>query len=176
MGLFLRSLSGINPNSGWIQYAPSVDGQMQVSSARNAAMTPPNCPTFQKAFFHNGYVKSLKELVHFYNTRDVLAHPVQSGHCPPETVEKVTCWPEPEVKNNIDMTTGRLGLSDHEEDLIVIFLGTLTDGFTTPYPDADKLPAIVSLRLPSRPLRLRPLPPHSHRVSLPLRSNALATE
>ena len=31
-----------------------------------------------------------------------------------------------------------LGLSDHEEDLIVIFLGTLTDGFTTPYSDADK--------------------------------------
>jgi cytochrome c peroxidase len=77
MGLFLRSLSGINPNSEWIQYAPSVDGQMQVSSARNAAMTPPNCPTFQKAFFHNGYVKSLKELVHFYNTRDVFVHPVQ---------------------------------------------------------------------------------------------------
>jgi cytochrome c peroxidase len=138
MGLFLRSLSGINPNSDWIQYAPSVDGQMQVSSARNAAMTPPNCPTFQKAFFHNGYVKSLKELVHFYNTRDVFAYPVQSGHCQPGTVEKVTCWPEPEVKNNMDMTSGKLGLSDHEEDLIVIFLGTLTDGFTTPYPDADK--------------------------------------
>ena len=80
IGLFLRSLSGNNPNNDWIQYAPSVDGQMQVSSARNAAMTPPNCPNFQKAFFHNGYVKSLKELVHFYNTRDVFAYPVQSGH------------------------------------------------------------------------------------------------
>ncbi|PYL33940.1 MAG: hypothetical protein DMF38_09990 [Verrucomicrobia bacterium] len=50
---------------------------MQVSSARNVAMTPPRCPTteapgpyFQKEFFHNGYIKSLKQLVHFYNTRD----------------------------------------------------------------------------------------------------------
>jgi len=32
-------------------------------------------------------VKSLKELVHFYNTRDVFAYPVQSGHCPPGTIE-----------------------------------------------------------------------------------------
>jgi cytochrome c peroxidase len=61
LGLFLRSLSGNNPNADWIQYAPSVDGQMQVSSARNAAMTPPNCPNFQKAFFHNGYVKNPEE-------------------------------------------------------------------------------------------------------------------
>jgi hypothetical protein len=29
VGLFLRSLSGINPNSDWIQYAPSVDGRIR---------------------------------------------------------------------------------------------------------------------------------------------------
>jgi cytochrome c peroxidase len=125
-------------------------------------MTPPNCPTFEKAFFHNGYVKSLKELLHFYNTRDVFAHPVQSGHCPSGTVEKVTCWPEPEVKNNLDMTTGRLGLSDHEEDLIVIFLGALTDGFTTPYPDADKYTGDC---LP--PAALSPPPPPASAAPIP---------
>jgi hypothetical protein len=43
----------------------------------------------------------------------------------------------PEVRNNIDMTTGNLGLTDHEENLIVIFLQTLTDGFTTPYPNRN---------------------------------------
>jgi cytochrome c peroxidase len=43
----------------------------------------------------------------------------------------------PEVPNNIDMTIGMLGLTDAEEDQIVIFLQTLTDGFTTPYPDID---------------------------------------
>ena len=117
---------------------------MQVSSARNVAMTPPQCPTteapgpyFQKEFFHNGYIKSLKQLVHFYNTRDKFAFPVTSGHCPEGTTEKVDCWPMPEVKNNLDMTTGNLGLTDEEEDQIVAFLQTLTDGFARPYPNRD---------------------------------------
>jgi hypothetical protein len=108
-------------------------------------MTPSLCPTteapgpyFQKEFFHNGYIKSLKQLVHFYNTRDTsFAQPVTSGHCDPLTIEKVTCWPMPEVPNNIDMTTGDLGLTPLEEDQIVAFLQTLTDGFTRPYPDAN---------------------------------------
>jgi cytochrome c peroxidase len=148
MGTFLRSGFGSapNPNAEWIPFAPSTDGQFQVSTARDVAMTPPQCPTteapgpyFQKEFFHNGYIKSLKQLVHFYNTRDRadFAFPVTSGHCPPKTVEKVNCWPMPEVKNNLDMTTGDLQLTDHEEDLIVIFLKTLTDGFTTPYPNRN---------------------------------------
>ena len=45
----------------------------------------------------------------------------------------------PEVPNNLDMTTGNLGLTDAEEDLLVAFLHTLTDGFTTPYPDRDTI-------------------------------------
>jgi cytochrome c peroxidase len=144
MGTFLRSGFGSapNPNAEWIPLAPKVDGQFQVSTARNVALTPPQCPTteapgpyFQKAFFHNGYIKSLKQLVHFYNTRDLFAYPVTSGHCPAGTTEKVDCWPMPEVKNNIDTTTGNLGLTDQEENQIVVFLQALTDGFTTPYPN-----------------------------------------
>jgi cytochrome c peroxidase len=146
LGAFLVSGFGAapNPNSDWIQFAQSVNGQMQVSSARNVAMTPPQCPTteagtgqpyFQKEFFHNGYIKSLKELVHFYNTRDKFAHNVPAGHCPAGTTEKVDCWPMPEVPENIDTTTGNLGLTDQEENQIVSFLQTLTDGFTRPYPD-----------------------------------------
>jgi len=156
MGTFLRSGFGSapNPNAEWIPLAPMVDGQFQVSTARNVAMTPtcppgspPGCvacptteapgPYFQKEFFHNGYIKSLKQLVHFYNTRDLLSFPVTSGHCPLGTTEKVDCWPMPEVRNNIDMTTGDLGLTDQEEDQIVAFLQTLTDGFTTPYPNRN---------------------------------------
>ena len=83
----------------------------------------------------NGYIKSLKQLVHFYNTRDVYPFPVQSGECPAGTVEKVTCWPVPEVTANEDMTVGKLGLTDAEENQIVAFLQTLTDGFTTAFPD-----------------------------------------
>src|SRR5438132_6639150 len=146
LGTFLRSGFGSapNPNSTWTQFAPSVDGQFQVSTARNVAMTPPQCPTteapgpyFQKEFFHNGYAKSLKQLVHFYNTRDVFPVAVTSGNCPTGTTEKVDCWPMPEVPNNIDMTVGNLGLTDLEENQIVAFLQTLTDGFTTPYPNIN---------------------------------------
>ena len=144
MGTFLRSGfgSGPNPNITWRKLAPSVDAQFQVATVRNAAMAPPQCPTteapgpyFQKGFFHNGYIKSLKQLVHFYNTRDEYQYPVTSGHCPAGTTEKVNCWPMYEVKNNLDMTTGKLGLTDAEENQIVAFLQTLTDGFTTPFPD-----------------------------------------
>jgi cytochrome c peroxidase len=146
LGTFLRSGfgSGANPNLSWRQHAPSVDGQVQVSTARDVALTPPQCPTteapgpyFQKEFFHNGYIKSLKQLVHFYNTRDKYAYPVTSGHCPAGTTEKVDCWPVPEVPNNIDTTTGNLGLTDKEEDQIVKFLETLSDGFTRPYANSD---------------------------------------
>src|SRR6266404_4506598 len=83
MGTFLRSGFGSapNPNSEWIPFAPATDGQFEVSTARNVAMTPLGCtteapgPFFQKEFFHNGYIKSLKQLVHFYNTRDLFAFP-----------------------------------------------------------------------------------------------------
>jgi cytochrome c peroxidase len=146
LGTFLRSGFGSapNPNSDWTQFAPNVDGQFQVATARNAAMAPPGCtteapgPYFQKEFFHNGYIKSLKQLVHFYNTRDLFAFDVESGHCSDiGKTEKVDCWPRPETPQNLDCTTGNLGLTDQEEDQIVAFLQTLTDGFTTPYPNID---------------------------------------
>ena len=143
LGAFLRSGFGAapSPNSDWTQFAPTSDGKMQTSTARNAGMAPSTCPTteapgpyFQKGFFHNGYIKSLKQLVHFYNTRDVYPQSVTSGHCKTGTIEKVSCWPMPEVSNNLDMTIGMLGLSDAEENQLVAFLQTLTDGYTRPYP------------------------------------------
>jgi cytochrome c peroxidase len=152
MGNFLRSVNGTNPNADWTNLAPQFDGAMQVVSARNAALTPSQCPTteagqldadgkpvpyFQKGFFHNGYIKSLKQLVHFYNTRDLHAYPVTSGNCPAGKTEKVDCWPMPEVPNNVDKTIGNLGLTGEEEDQIVAFLQTLTDGYTAPYPNRD---------------------------------------
>ena len=146
LGTFLRSGFGswASPNSTWTQFAPASDGKMQTSTARNVAMTPQQCPSteapgpyFQKEFFHNGYIKSLKQLVHFYNTRDVFPFKVTSGHCPAGKTEKVDCWPMPEVPGTMDMTIGSLGLTDTEENQIVAFLETLTDGFTTPYPNRD---------------------------------------
>jgi len=61
---------------------------------------------------HNGVFKSLKEVVHFYNTRDV------------------EDWPAPEVAVNVnDEELGNLGLTEMEEDAIVAFLNTLSDDF-----------------------------------------------
>jgi cytochrome c peroxidase len=145
-------------------------------TARDVALTPPQCPTteaghgpyFQKEFFHNGYIKSLKQLVHFYNTRDSVPNPngyktyaykVTSGHCPPGTVERVTCWPQPQVINNIDMTTGALGLTDQEEDQIVAFLMTLTDGYNpanpavSTYKNIDTFTGQCSIALPGETAR-----------------------
>jgi cytochrome c peroxidase len=155
LGTFLRSAA--NPNSQWVQFAQPSDGQMQTSTARDVAMTPPQCPTteagqvdangsaipyFQKEFFHNGYIKSLKQLVHFYNTRDVFAFKVTSGHCPAGKTEKVDCWPMAEVPNNIDMTFGNLGLTDQQENQIVTFLQALSDGFDPANPNVSTYPDI----------------------------------
>ena len=127
MGLFLDGYYGAPPNLSWAAKFPSFEGKFQTSTARNAAMVPRK--GFVKAYMHNGYLTSLKEVVHFYNTRDVYPYHVLSGHCPKGTVEKVTCWPEPEDPDNKNTTIGKLGLTSDEEDDIVAFLQTLVDGF-----------------------------------------------
>ena len=78
---------------------------------------------------HNGYFKSLKEVVHFYNTRDTL--PRCTAGSPGE---KVSCWPPPEVAANINTNGCDLGLSDTQEDDLVSFLGTVTDGYAVAHP------------------------------------------
>ena len=82
-------------------------------------------PDFVKASMHNGYFKSLKQVVHFYNTRDAL--PRCSTPLDPRAGED--CWPAPEVTANESKSIGNLGLSDQEENSIVAFLRTLTDGY-----------------------------------------------
>jgi cytochrome c peroxidase len=80
---------------------------------------------FVKAYGHNGYFKGLKAIVHFYNTRDVLPR------CEPSDPREGTgCWPAPETTDNMNTSkVGHLGLSDSEEDALVSFMRTLTDGF-----------------------------------------------
>jgi cytochrome c peroxidase len=121
VGDFLRGPENIN--SEWKQYADSFDGKFQTSTLRNVDKRP--SPDFVKAYMHNGYLKSLKEVVHFYNTRDTL------GRCKTanDPGRKVSCWPAPEVSQNLNTTIGRLGLTDKEEDQIVAFMKTLTDGY-----------------------------------------------
>ena len=96
-------------------YADKADenmGKFKVPTLRNVDKRPGN--GFPKAYLHNGVFKSLKEVVHFYNTRDV------SG----------SNWPPPEVAVNINTDElGNLGLTDEEEDAIVEFMKTLSDGY-----------------------------------------------
>ncbi|WP_345973629.1 cytochrome-c peroxidase [Sulfurimonas diazotrophicus] len=90
---------------------PSLDGAFKVATLRNIAVTGP--------YMHNGVFKTLKAVVHFYNTRDV------TGALNPETGLP---WRTPEVPETINVDElGNLGLSDEEEDAIVAFLKTLTD-------------------------------------------------
>jgi len=148
VGLFLDGYYGAPPNLTWGQYLPFFEGKFQTSTVRDAGMVP--YPGFVKAYMHNGYLLSLKEVVHFYNTRDVYPKPVLSGNCPAGTVEKVTCWPMPEDPNNMNMTIGKLGLSDAEENDLVAFLETLTDGFVQPSSSSLEKPA-STIRKPATP-------------------------
>ncbi|MBK7405335.1 MAG: cytochrome-c peroxidase [Phycisphaerales bacterium] len=88
------------------EHAQEEAGKFKTSTLRNIDLTAP--------YGHNGYFKTLKDIVHFYNTRDV-----------PEAG-----WPPPEVPLNVNTEDfGNLGLTDQEEDDIVAFLKTLTDGY-----------------------------------------------
>lgn len=115
-----------NPNREWAAMAKSYLGKYKTPTLRDVDQRPR--ANFVKAYMHNGYLKSLKEVVHFYNTRDAL--PV----CKPEDPgEKVTCWPAPENPDTMNRKQlGNLKLSDKQEDLLVAFLKTLTDGYSPP--------------------------------------------
>jgi len=93
-------------------------GKHKVMSLRNIALTPP--------YGHNGVLKTLKQVVHFYNTRDTLK-------TLPDNESKgfaITGWPAPEILQNVNHDElGDLGLTDDEEKAVVAFLKTLTDDY-----------------------------------------------
>jgi cytochrome c peroxidase len=101
---------------------PQQYGKFKDPHLRNIEKTPP--------YMHNGVLLTLKDVVHFYNTRDVW--PLcesQLGNQDPEF--GVTCWAEPEIPETMDSSfLGNLNLTNTEEDAIVAFLRTLTDGYT----------------------------------------------
>jgi cytochrome c peroxidase len=111
------------PDARWVPLAPQNIARFRVPTLRNVDKRP--YPSFVKAYGHNGYLTSLKEVVHFYNTRDVLPR------CQPNNPgEGVACWPAPESTANMNTSkVGRLGLTDAEEDALVSFMQTLTDGY-----------------------------------------------
>jgi len=92
---------GLGPMVG----KPSEDGKFKVPTLRNIAKTAP--------YMHNGVFATLRDVVDFYNTRDV--NPA---------------WDPPEVAENVNtMELGDLKLTDQEVDDIVAFMRTLSDGY-----------------------------------------------
>jgi cytochrome c peroxidase len=106
----------------WTRYAEENLGKFKVPTLRNVNRRP--APRFLKAYGHNAVFKSLEEVVHFYNTRDVL--PACGSLADPKPGKN--CWPTAEQPRNVEReTTGKLGLTPEEEAAIVSFLETLDD-------------------------------------------------
>lgn len=82
------------------------NGKFKVPSLRNVAVTAP--------YFHNGIYNTLEEAVQFYNERNINPR-----------------FSTPEVSQNKNTDElGNLKLSKQEVDDLVVFLKTLTDGFS----------------------------------------------
>ena len=105
----LGSVLAKSSNSVWQAQAIENMGAFKTPTLRNVAKGESN-----KTFMHNGVLKSLKEVVHFYNTRDV----------------RIENWPRPEFPETMNhRRVGNLKLSGAEEDAIVAFMRTLSDGW-----------------------------------------------
>jgi cytochrome c peroxidase len=127
-----------------------INGDFKAPSLRNVDKRPN--PSFVKRYMHNGYFTDLKSIVHFYNTRNLTTAAgevidfTQSN--PYANLQGKPLWPTPEYPspttlqnatgsfNNTAGQVGNLGLTDSEENDIVAFLKTLTDGFGKSYPVA----------------------------------------
>jgi cytochrome c peroxidase len=120
-------------NPGFVDYGlggflgdPAENGKHKVPTLRNVDKRPSE--DFVKAFGHNGYFKSLYGITHFYNTRDV------KDVCPGDYTEaealEADCWPAAEIPDTVNVDEmGDLGLSLREENAIVAFMMTLSDGY-----------------------------------------------
>ena len=127
--LFIEDLIGLqdpdNGLGGALGEDPLVGaniGKFKVMTLRNIEITAP--------YAHNGVFQTLEQIVHFYNTRDVLN--VCTDNKDPGF--GVTCWPAPEVPTNLNVAElGDLKLTAKQEQQIVAFLKTLTDRSLTDF-------------------------------------------
>ena len=115
----------------YARHAEAGLGKHKVPTLRNVDLRPE--PGFVKAYGHNGYFKSLKGIVHFYSTRDAKPacplRPDGRGYSEAEALAG-RCWPPPEVARNVNRSElGDLRLTAAEEDAIVAFMRTLSDGY-----------------------------------------------
>jgi cytochrome c peroxidase len=119
---------------GGFRHEPGEYGKQKVPTLRN--LDKRGIAGGAKSYMHNGVFKSLEQVVHFYNTRDVLPN------CAAVTEPKfgVNCWPSPEVTENVNVDElGNLGLTPEEESAVVAYLKTLSDGYGAPVSVAGPL-------------------------------------
>lgn len=116
-GLFTQLMKDPNAMSKYgLQVLAGTEGFFKTPSLRNVAKGEGN-----KRYMHNGVFSTLKEVVHFYNTRDVAG------------------WPFPEFPDTKSAGLGDLKLSDVAEDNIVEFLRALSDGYSKPRVPAQRV-------------------------------------
>ena len=106
-------------------------GKFKVPSLRNVQNTG--------QYMHNGSFRSLRDVIHFFNTRDTL---VERGNVLSWGFASWQ-WPAPETRaNEVTGIIGNLGLSSSDERDIENFLKTLTDNYqgrtTSPWTDAGQ--------------------------------------
>jgi cytochrome c peroxidase len=110
---------------GGFRGEPAEWGKEKVPTLRN--LDRRGTPNGAKSYMHNGVFKSTRMVVHFYNTRDVL--PGCAIVAQPRM--GFNCWPAPEVLDNVNRDElGNLGLTADEEDAVVQYLKTLSDGYS----------------------------------------------
>ena len=114
-----------NPNLDAVRGEPSsiaeIEGRQKVMSLRNIELTAP--------YMHNGVFNTLEEVVHFYNTRDVLPTCKEPSDIT-NSESGLSCWPKGEFHStrNVD-ELGDLKLSDQDETDLVAYLKTFTDNY-----------------------------------------------
>jgi cytochrome c peroxidase len=112
-------------------------GKHKTATTRNVALGACEAaaegePCVEKAYMHNGYFKTLKQVVHFYNTRDVKDRCEDLGiyDATVDVAMANDCWPAPEVEANLNTDLmGNLGLTDQEEDDLVALMKAMSDGY-----------------------------------------------
>lgn len=128
-----------------------IDGTFKAPSLRNVDKRPTT--SFIRNYMHNGVLKSLKDVVHFYNTRNLTTMPGEvidfTKPDPYAGLKGTPLWAPPEWPSpttlinpkgllndqNLGSATeqiGNLHLSPDQEDAIVAFLKTLSDGWQAP--------------------------------------------
>ncbi|MGL4280021.1 MAG: cytochrome-c peroxidase [Albidovulum sp.] len=105
-------------------YAADLLGAQKVPTLRN--INKRLAPDVARSYMHNGYFKTLEEVVHFYNTRDTL--PRCEGELKAAEAMAAGCWPAPEVAATMNRDElGNLKMTPEEEADLVAFLKTLDD-------------------------------------------------